>query len=74
MIFDGDPKLYQSSPGETGQLMGINTRTFALEVFYKSFLYRAQISGDKFRNKLLEYACPVWNSQQASFSQTRSCP
>ena len=50
MIFDGDPKLYQSSPGETGQLMGINTRTFALEVFYKSFLYRAQISGESVIN------------------------
>ena len=32
MIFYGDPMLHQSSPGETGQLMGITTRTLAREV------------------------------------------
>ena len=41
----GDPILYQSSAGETGQLMGTNKRTLAWEVFYKSFLYRVQVSG-----------------------------
>ena len=41
----GDPMFYQWSPGETGQFMGITTRTFALEVFYRSFLYRVQVSG-----------------------------
>ena len=27
----------ESSPGETGQLIGINTRTLAWEEFYESF-------------------------------------
>ena len=37
--------FYQSSPGQTDQLMGITTRTLAWEVFYGSFLYRVQVSG-----------------------------
>ena len=45
MIFYGDPKLYQSTPDETGQLMAITTRTLTWEVFYRSFLYRVQTHG-----------------------------
>ena len=45
MIFYEDPKLYQSTPDETGQLMAITTRTLAWEMFYKCFLYRVQIHG-----------------------------
>ena len=45
MIFYKDPKLYQSTPDETGQLIAITTRTLAWEVFYKRFLYRVQIHG-----------------------------
>ena len=37
--------LFQSWPGETGQLMSIATRTLAWEVFYENFLYGAQIHG-----------------------------
>ena len=37
--------LFQSWPGETGQLMGIAARTTAWEVFYKSFLYGAKFHG-----------------------------
>ena len=32
IIFQGSSTLHQSSPGETGQLLGITTRTLALEV------------------------------------------
>ena len=43
--------FYQSSPGKTGQLMGITTRSFAWEVFYeKAFCTRVQISGAPIMN------------------------
>ena len=45
MIFYEDPKLYQSTPDEKGQLMAITTCTLTWEVFYKCFLYRVQIHG-----------------------------
>ena len=64
----------QSSPGETGQLIGINKRTLAWEVFYESFCTEHKFLVCPVRNKRLEYASPVWNPQQASFPQTRSCP
>ena len=50
MTLYGDPILSQSLPGETGQLMGINTSTLAWEVFYESFLYRVQVSGVSIMN------------------------
>ena len=46
----GDPMFYQSSPGQTDQLMGITTRTLAWEMFYGSFMYRVQVSGVSIMN------------------------
>ena len=67
MIFYGHPMLHQSSPGETGQLLGITTSTLAREVrLWKLFVLSANFWC--IHNTLLDYACPVWNPQQASFS------
>ena len=61
----GDSMLFQSWLGETGQLMGIATRTLAWELFVRSKNLWCV------HNKSLEYACPFCNPQQAPFRHTR---